>query len=198
MSSLLFYTDANESIVATDTLLHYSVDTPPGFTSKAVAIPHLRMIIAATGSALLFNRWIGLVNNQGFALNVDAVNAHTSETLQALWSELNAQFPALHEQTATIYHFGVSDDTGVVHGFAYRSVSDFKSEPLDYGLGLKPDLVDKSGIDLSSFPISAPAIMQAQALQESKKTSNRVYIGGSVQITHLTKDGFSIYSMGQL
>lgn len=40
--------------------------------------------------------------------------------------------------------------------------------------------------------------MQAQALQESKKTSNRVYIGGSVQITHLTKDGFSIYSMGQL
>ena len=65
MSSLLFYTDEKEAIVATDTLLHYSVDTPPGFTSKAISIPHIRMIIAGTGSALLFSRWIGLVNNQG-------------------------------------------------------------------------------------------------------------------------------------
>ncbi|MFJ2456640.1 hypothetical protein ACIOWK_33905 [Pseudomonas protegens] len=198
MSSLLFYTDENEAIVATDTLLHYSVDTAPGFTSKAIAIPHLRMIIAATGSAVLFSRWVGLVNYQGTSLNVDAVDAHATKALQSLWGELNAQFPALHQQTATVYHFGVSDNTGAVHGFAYRSVSDFKSERLDYGLGVKPELMDKSGIDWNSFPLSAPAIMQAQALQESCKTSNRVYIGGSVQVTHLTKDGFSSYSMGQL
>ncbi|MEB0106121.1 hypothetical protein [Pseudomonas sp. MH9.3] len=198
MSSLLFYTDENEAIVATDTLLHYSVGTPPRFASKAISIPHMRMIIAATGSAFLFSRWIGLVNNQGFALDVDAVDSHASQELQALWSELNRHVPALQDQTATIYHFGISDDSGKVHGFAYRSVSDFKSERLDYGLGVKPELMDKAGIDWNSFPACAPDIMRAQARQEDEKTRDRVYIGGTTEITHLTKDGFSIYSLGSL
>lgn len=198
MSSLLFYTDENEAIVATDTLLHYSVDTPPGFTSKTFAIPHMRMIIAATGSALLFSRWIGLVNYQGASLNVDAVDAHATEALQSLWGELNAQFPALHQQTATVYHFGLSDDAGVIHGFAYRSESDFRSERLKYGLGHKPKLVDRTGIDWNAFPHSAPEIMRAQARQEDEKVKDRVYIGGSVQVTHLTKSGFSTYSLGEL
>lgn len=128
MSSLLFYTDANEAIVVTDTLLHYPSGAPPGSTNKTIAVPHLRMIIAATGSALLFNRWIGLVNNQGIALDVDSIEAHATEDLQALWSELNTQFPTLHHRTATIYHFGISEDTGKVYGFAYRSGSDFNSD----------------------------------------------------------------------
>lgn len=198
MSSLLFYTDANEVIVATDTLLHYPNGADPGCVSKAIALPHIKMIIAATGSAALFNRWIGLVNEQGFALNVDAVNVHAPEALQSLWRELNAQLPALHQQTATIYHFGLSDDTGKIHGFAYRSVSNFASERLAYGLGVKPELLDKAGIDWSSFPNCAVDIMRAQALQESKKAVDRVYIGGSVQINHLTRDGFSLYSLGDL
>lgn len=198
MSSLLFYTDENEAIVATDTLLHYSVDTPPGFASKAISIPHIRMIIAGTGSALLFSRWIGLVNNQGFALDVDAVDAHAPQELQTLWSELNRHAPALKNQSATIYHFGISDNSGKIHGFVYRSVSDFKSEHLDYGLGVKPELMDKAGIDLNSYPACAPDMMRAQSRQEEKKTQDRVYIGGSVQVTHLTKHGFSIYSLGDL
>ena len=198
MSSLMFYTDEKEAIVATDTLLHYSVDTPPGFTSKAISIPHMRMIIAATGSALLFSRWIGLVNNQGFALDVDAVDAHATQELQALWSELNRHVPALQDQTATIYHFGISDDSGKIHGFAYRSVSNFKSERLDYGLGVKPELMDKAGIDWNSFPACAPDIMQAQSRQEDAKPRDRVYIGGTTEVTHLTNDGFSIYSLGRI
>lgn len=198
MSSLLFYMDENEAIVATDTLLHYSVDTPPGFASKAISIPHMRMIIAATGSALLFSRWIGLVNNQGFALDVDAVDAHALQELQALWRELNRHVPALQDQTATIYHFGISDDSGKIHGFAYRSVSDFKSERLDYGLGVKPELIDMTGIDWNSFPACAPEIMRAQSRQEDQKPRDRVYIGGTTEVTHLTKDGFSIYSLGSL
>ena len=198
MSSLLFYTDENEAIVATDTLLHYSVDTPPGYVSKTIAIPHMRMMVAATGSALLFSRWIGLVNNQGFALDVDAVDAHAPQELQTLWSELNRHAPALQDQTATIYHFGISDDSGKIHGFAYRSVSNFKSERLDYGLGVKPELMDKAGIDWNSFPACAPDIMQAQSRQEDAKPRDRVYIGGTTEVTHLTNDGFTIYSLGRI
>lgn len=198
MSSLLFYTDENEAIVATDTLLHYSIDTPPGFVSKAVALPHMRMIIAGTGSAVLFNRWIGLVNYQGASLDIDAVDAHATQALQALWSELNAQFPALHQQTATVYHFGISDDSGKIHGFAYRSVSDFKSERLSYGLGVKPELTDTAGIEWPLFPACAPDIMRAQTRQEAEKSQDRVYIGGTVEVTHLNSDGYSIYSLGPL
>lgn len=198
MSSLLFYTDENEAILATDTLLHYSVDTPPGYVSKTIAIPHMRMMVAATGSALLFSRWIGLVNNQGFALDVDAVDAHAPQELQTLWSELNRHAPAPQDQTATIYHFGISDDSGKIHGFAYRSVSNFKSERLDYGLGVKPELMDKAGIDWNSFPACAPDIMQAQSRQEDAKPRDRVYIGGTTEVTHLTNDGFSIYSLGRI
>lgn len=156
------------------------------------------MIIAATGSALLFSRWIGLVNNQGFALDIDTVDAHAPQELQALWGELNCHLPALRDQSATIYHFGISDDSGKVHGFAYRSGSDFKSERLDYGLGVKPELMDKAGIDWNSFPACAPDIMRAQSRQEDEKSRDRVYIGGTTEVTHLTKDGFSIYSLGNL
>ncbi|WP_152987218.1 hypothetical protein [Pseudomonas sp. TTU2014-080ASC] len=198
MSSLLFYTNENEAIVATDTLLHYPEGGAPGFTSKAVTLPHLRMIIAATGSALLFNRWIGLVNNEGTAFDVDTIDAHAPEALKALWRELNNHSPALNNQTATIYHFGFSNDSGVIHGYAYRSVSSFKSEQLSCGLGVKPDLQDHSGIDWPSFPSSAPDIMRAQARQEDAKKFDRVYIGGSVQVTHLTRTGFTIYSLGEL
>lgn len=198
MSSLLFYTDENEAIVATDTLLHYAVDTPPGSISKAIAIPHLRLIIAATGSAHLFNSWIGLVNNDGFALDVDEINIHAPKALQTLWEELDTQLSSVLQQTATIYHFGTSDDTGKIHGFAYRSGSNFKSESLEYGLGIKPELMDKTGIDWNSFPLSAPSIMRAQAQQESRKIKDRVYIGGTVEIVHLSKGGFSMYSLGDL
>ena len=198
MSSLLFYTDAKEVIVATDTLLRYPDGADPGRSSKAFAVPHIKMIVAGTGSAALFNRWIGLVNEQGFALDVDAVDAHTPKALQSLWRELNAQFPSLHSQTATIYHFGFSDETGKIHGFVYRSVSNFASEWLAYGLGVKPELINKAGINLSSFPDCAWEIMKAQILQENRKAENRVYIGGTVQINHLTRKGFSIYEMGDL
>ncbi|WP_449440956.1 hypothetical protein [Pseudomonas migulae] len=198
MSSLIFYTDANEVIVATDTLLHYPDGASPGYSSKAFAFPHIKMIVAGTGSAALFNRWIGLVNEQGFALEVDAVDVHTPEALQSLWRELNAQFPALLKQTATIYHFGFSDKTGKIHGYVYRSGPNFASEWLAYGLGVKPNLVDMTGIDLSSFPNCAVEIMRAQVLQESQKSEDRVYIGGSVQINHMTRSGHSLYSLGEL
>lgn len=198
MSSLLFYTDAHEVIVATDTLLHYPDGGAPGYSSKSFAFPHIKMIVAGTGSAALFNRWIGLVNEQGIALDVDAINVHTPKVLQSLWGELNAEFPSIHQQTATIYHFGFSDKTGKIHGFVYRSGSNFASEWLAYGLGVKPSLADMTGIDLSSFPSCALEIMRAQALQEGQKSDNRVYIGGSVQINHMTRKGHSLYSLGEL
>ena len=42
--------------------------------------------------------------------------------------------------TTTVYHFGFSETTGVVHAFAYRLTSNFlNSEPLPYNSFVKPE-----------------------------------------------------------
>lgn len=199
MSSLLFYTSSEEAIVATDTLVAEPDGATLGHSSKAIALPHLRLIIAATGAAALFNRWIGLVNEQSVAFDVDTLDTHTPLNLQMLWSEVQSQLATPHHYTATIYHFGFSHNTGLIHAFAYRSESSFASERLGYGLGIKPPLESCADIDFAAFPAAAPEIMRAQIEQEGLKTpSKSVRIGGQVQITHLVPDGFSIYSMGSL
>ncbi|WP_349573135.1 hypothetical protein [Azotobacter salinestris] len=199
MSSLLFYTSSEEAIVATDTLVAEQNGNTLGHSSKAIALPHLRLIIAATGAAALFNRWIGLVNEQSVAFDVDTLDTHAPLNLQMLWGEMQGQFPSPHHYTATLYHFGFSHNSGLIHAFAYRSESNFASERLRYGLGIKPDLENRGGIDFAAFPAVAPEIMRAQIKQEDLKASPKgVRIGGQVQITHLAPDGFSIYSMGSI
>jgi hypothetical protein len=41
--------------------------------------------------------------------------------------------------TTTVYHFGFSEVTGLIHSFAYRSANNFQSEKIAYGLGIKPE-----------------------------------------------------------
>ena len=55
MSSLIFYTDPEQVLVATDTLAVSSDGKPFIFTSKALYIPHLKTIIAGTGCSEFFN-----------------------------------------------------------------------------------------------------------------------------------------------
>ena len=49
MSSLIFATDEQQIVVATDTLAVTTEGEPFLFASKATHIPHLRIIIAGTG-----------------------------------------------------------------------------------------------------------------------------------------------------
>ena len=48
MSSLIFYTDREQALVATDSLAVDGSGAPHMFTSKAGYIPHLKTIIAVT------------------------------------------------------------------------------------------------------------------------------------------------------
>lgn len=199
MSSLLFYTSSEEAIVATDTLVAEQNGNALGHSSKAIALPHMRLIIACTGVAALFNRWISLVNEQSVAFDVDTLDTHTPLNLQMLWGGMQSQFPSPHHYTATVYHFGFSHNSGLIHAFAYRSESNFTSERLSYGLAIKPPLESHADINFAAFPTVAPEIMRTQIKQEDLKTPPKgVRIGGQVQITHLVPDGFSIYSMGSL
>jgi hypothetical protein len=50
MSSLIFFTDSEQALIATDTLAVSPDGQPLKFTTKAFALPHLRMVIAGTGA----------------------------------------------------------------------------------------------------------------------------------------------------
>ena len=38
---------------------------------------------------------------------------------------------------------------------------------------------------------------EQRAIQQSRPENERVYIGGKIQIIHLTKSGFGVYTLGQ-
>lgn len=201
MTSLLFFTDADEALVVTDSLVADPEENFIGHAYKAIQLPHLRMIIAGTGAAELFRRWVEFVDDQRGPLDVDFFDIHAPQQLQAIWTKVRHEIPVLTNQTATIYHFGFSNNSGDVHVYAYRSENGFASERLGYGLGMKPALTveDLEGVDYADFPAQSSAIMRRQAEIESLKAKGvRVLIGGSINAIHLTRSGSSSYTLGKL
>ena len=89
----------------------------------------------------------------------------------------------------TIYHFGISEVTGEVAAFAYRSTNNFQSERLSHGLKCKPESAYEMGDDLRGGLIE---MMKSQReLQSAKPRDERVYIGGDVQLLHLDAHGIT-------
>ena len=71
---------------------------------------------------------------------IDNLNYHTPRALRILWQRHKREITIPDEITTTVYHLGFSEDTGVVHSYAYRSTNDFSSERLEpYGLRYKPE-----------------------------------------------------------
>lgn len=198
MSSLLFYTDSNCAQIATDTLVANREGEALGYVQKAIFLPSVNVIVAATGLALLYDRWTTLVNHQRLAFDVDSLDAHTTQALQHLWAEIESEGTSLADYTATIYHFGFSREEGVIHTFAYRSENGFASEALPYGLAMKPPLLSLEGIDYASFPASSVEIMLAQRAQERSAPGSAIRIGGEVWAIELDRDGFRSGYIGSL
>ena len=95
--------------------------------------------------------------------------------------------------TATVYHFGFSETSDLIHSFAYRSANDFASERLGYGLGMKPEFPAPDGYQL---PNDFKSMMdQQRSIQASKPKSETVYVGGEIQIHHLVPEGIQVYTL---
>jgi len=196
VSSLIFYTDENQALVATDTLATSNKipGAPFKFTTKAFIIPHLKMIIAGTGQGGFLGKWFIEVNDRMIVKDIDALDYHAPRNLAAHWNNWIKKFSLPNDATSTVYHFGFSEKSQLIHSYVYRSTSNFKSELLPYGLGGKPEYI------APPIPFDLPkdfkAMMNSQReLQLSETKENRVYIGGEIQVIHLTKDGFSSYSL---
>lgn len=197
MSSLIFYTDENQALIATDTLA--TSGTIPGvpfkFTTKAFIVPHLRLIIAGTGCGGFCDRWFLQINERMIVRGIDNLDFHVSRNLALLWSSYKKEFSILEDATTTIYHFGFSEETQSIHSYVYRSTNNFESEQLPCGLGGKPDYIAPNPYEL---PEDFKTIMDSQRIiQSSEAKENRVYIGGEIQLIRLERDGFIVQSLGK-
>lgn len=193
MSSLIFQTEESQVLVATDTLATSPDGQPFKYTTKAFIVPHLRLLIAGTGTGGFLGRWLVRINDELAVRGIDNLDHHTSGYLASLWNR-HKQEISFPDGTATIYHFGFSEEDGTIHSFVYRSTNNFKSERIekDY-LGVKPECVVPAAYRL---PQDIKKMMDDQrAIQASVPKDQRVYIGGEIQVHHLSEDGFHVYTL---
>ena len=194
MSSLIFFADEKQALVATDTLATTLDGQPHMFTTKAFIVPHLRLITIATGVGRFLGRWFINVNDNFVVHGIDHLNDHAPAALLSLWQRYKEELSVPEEKTSTIYHLGFSEVTGLIHMYAYRSNKDFTSERLEpYGLRIKPEIQVPADYQL---PRDFRTMMDEQRrVQASLPKSERIYVGGEIQVHHLTEQGFGVYTL---
>lgn len=195
MSSLIFFTEKEQVLTATDTLAVSPDGKPFMFTTKAFIVPHLQMMVCGTGMGGFLGKWFIEVNDRMIVRDIDNLDYHTPRLLRSHWQNYTTEYPLAANMTTTVYHFGFSEDDGCIHSYVYRSINDFMSEPLSYGIGVKPEC--NLGDNLE-FPKCIKNLMDEQrAIQLSHPMKERVYIGGKIQVFHLSKSGFAVYTLDQ-
>ena len=183
MTSLIYYTDPKQAFIATDTLAVIGSEAYL-FITKAFYLPHLGTIIAGTGIGRFSDDWMLRVNTSLRVDGIESLDVETPELLRAQWADFQRELSGLQGKTTTIYHFGFSESTGEMTGFAYRSVNDFASERIAHGIGSKPGDVMPPGDELD-----IKAMMDEQRRLQSKVPADkRIYIGGDAMAIHLTRD----------
>jgi hypothetical protein len=197
MSSLIYITEETQVLIATDTLAVSAAGEPVLFTTKAFPVPHLRMVIAGTGSAGFLDQWFLFINTRMLVRGIDHLNKFAPIRLPELWACWWKQQNAKPNTTTTVYHFGCSENTGLVHSFAYRSESAFQPDPIGYGTGAKPDCT-LTGLDIQRVmddPSQIRKMMEEQRdVQWALPQEERLHIGGEIQFHYLTSDGYSVFT----
>lgn len=184
MSSLIFSIDRDEALVVTDTLATTPDGVPCLFTSKAIYLPHLRLIIAGTGIGRFSDEWLVSVNTRMFVTGIEHLDYRAPAALRKIWETFSSEQSGLEGKTTTIYHFGVSEESGEMTGFAYRSANDFRSERLSGGTARKPYCDVPEGENLVQL---IPGMMEDQRRrQAAAPVADRIYIGGQAMAIHLT------------
>lgn len=196
MSSLIFHTEPEQVFVATDTLATSPEGEPFMFTTKAFIVPHLQMMMCGTGVGGFLGKWFIQVNDRMVVRDVDHLDYHTPQILAETWHNHKKEFSIPDSFMTTVYHFGFSDEDGLIHSYAYRSANNFQSERFSqYGVGVKPECRVPKGYEL---PTDIKKMMDEQrAVQASFPKEERIYIGGKILIHHLTKFGFSVFTLDE-
>ena len=196
MSSLIFYTDEEQALIATDTLAVTPSGEPLLFCSKAIHLPHLNIVIAGTGQGGFATRWAMHVNDRMVINGINNLDFHTSKGLRELWVQYRDEFQLPPESTTTVYQFGFCQDSQKMVGIAYRSTNNFDSEVRPYGLAAKPECTFPSG-DYSIPAVFSEMMLEQRTIQEQKPKDKRLYIGGKINVLHVNKSGCTSYTLSE-
>lgn len=200
MSAINFQLFSDGGYVAVDTLATFNEGQPCYFTSKAIPLPHLNMLIAVTGVSGTLTAFLGDINNRVIRGPEDLA-FKAPELLQKIWmqqmdafSRLPGQVPANH--STTIFHFGFSEESGEMVGYQHHSGHEFAAERLS-GAGGKPD-AEVTGEPLEGL-LNSKRLLVGQQRSESKKAfSDRLHIGGNAIGFAIQKEGIFCAQLGPL
>ena len=195
MSSLIFYTDEKQALVAFDTLVvSPGNEEPEYFASRAIYLPHLRTILASTGLARFMEQWFCLVNQMPVG-DIHDLNEFSPSNLVKLFDWFNTVNEYRDPEETTIYQIGFSERDNRIHSFAYSSSGAFNPEPLAYGLAMKPPCPVPDGE--FRFIDHVPGLMNKQREEEDRKEpGKRSYIGGEIYGMYLTSEGCNSFKLG--
>jgi hypothetical protein len=194
MSSLIFYTEPNQALVATDTLGVDEVGQPFIFVNKASYLPDIRTIIAGTGVGGFATDWAQIVNSRFRVSGIGNLNLHTTQALRELWADYKHKYQISDEGTSTVYHFGFCEVDQIIKTFVYRSTNDFQSESIGYGTGVKPECKILEGNLVETIPLM---MAEQRRIQDATDANIRIYIGGEIQVIHLDLNGCKFFKIGE-
>ncbi|QSR26873.1 hypothetical protein CFH99_14680 [Nocardioides aromaticivorans] len=190
MSLLMFLHEDDGATIVTDTLATDLAGKPLNFVDKAIPLPSMNLVVATTGYQQLMLRWIDRLRENVRARDITMLDLHTPESLREIWAELQREH-GVTEGTATIYHFGIDEHTGVCRRFAYRSADNFVSEEGSTpAFGVKPE----PGGGTQPDDLNDPGLIDfARRIREEQdaKAADRIYVGGDLVVTEVRKNSIS-------
>ena len=186
MSLLMFLHDESSATVITDTLATDEDGKPVFFYDKCVAFPAMNLLVATTGYSNLLTRWATSLREHVRARDITMLDLHAPEALRKVWAEMQGDLGPLGG-TATIYHFGIDEQTGECRRITYRSVDNFQSEPAsEGGFGVKPPPESSEFTGEGGLESLINLAEDIRAEQDALPHGERLYIGGDLVMARLT------------
>ena len=192
MTSIVMFLSEREALVVMDTLAIDFDGEPLRYTTKAHYLPHLRTIVAGTGCGGFACDWFVEANKRMVVRDVETLNRLAPKMLRELWDRFRKDYSVPADMTTTVYHVGLSEETGEVVAAQFHSGHDFEPMAVEGPLSFKPVCeppreINEEGI--GAFEL-APLIMQRQREEQAgKPPEEKVYIGGQAMALHLTEAG---------
>ena len=187
MSALNFILQSDALFIATDTLAISGEDgSPRNFQSKIYPLLHLDGVLCGTGIGQFITRWYVALQSGILARNIPHLDQYVPNGLRSLHQEL----PLPEGKTTTIYHFGWDHAEGRFRGFAYRSEHDFRSEELQYGFGVKPQVAfTPTGTLPDDF---VQLITLQRQIDNARPPRERIGIGGEIHFLAMAPGEISL------
>lgn len=183
MSLLMFNHDHESVLIVTDTLTTTVDGDAFMFQSKAWALPHLNMAMAATGLGNLGAAWNEFLRSSAVVQDMRMIDLFAPEQLRRLWLTFQEEVPDDSAVTATIYHFGFENGSNRAIRYVYRSTNDFESERIEEpGFGVKPTSDGFKPKPPESLDDILTLALKIRAEQDARPRSKRIFIGGELHM----------------